>query len=262
LLASGYQLQLGTDSTFASGVIWNESALPETSRVVRGFQGQTWYYWRVRSSGGGGTSDWSSVASFKTGFPATPHLAFPANSQADLPVFLSVRWNPALSGGPVSYRIEMAKSGDFASPVMDSAGVADTAIGSPPLEYYTIYFWRVRATNSIGTSPWSTVYKFRTVQVTGVNPAPDVPSTYGLDQNYPNPFNPVTTIGYQMPAAGRVTIIVYDVLGQEVDRLVDDVLPVGRHVVAWNALNRASGVYLVRMTASTFTTTKRMLLIK
>jgi uncharacterized lipoprotein YddW (UPF0748 family) len=261
-LASAYQLQVGTDSSFASGLLWNESALADTFRIVRGFQGQLTYYWRVRATGGGGTSLWSSVYSFRTGFPATPALAFPQNSQADLPVFLSFRWNPALSGKLVSYRIQMAKSGDFASPLLDSAGVSDTSIASPPLEYFTIYFWRVRAVNSVGTSPWSATFKFRTIQVTGVEPSPDVPSTFGLDQNYPNPFNPTTMIGYQTPVAGRVTIIVYDVLGQEVGRLVDEVQPPGRHTVPWNGSNRASGVYLVRMTAASFTATKRMLLIK
>ena len=261
-LASGYQLQVGTDSTFASGLLWNESAIADTLRMVRGFQGQLTYYWRVRASGGGGISAWSATFSFRTGFPATPLLAFPQNSQADLPVFMSVRWNPALSGKAVSYRIQIGKSGDFASPVMDSAGVADTTITAPPLEYFTIYFWRVRATNATGTSPWSPSFKFRTVQVSGVVPVPDLPSTFGLDQNYPNPFNPVTTIGYQVPSAGRVTIIVYDLLGQEVERLVDEVQPPGRRSVPWNGSNRASGMYIVRMTAGSFTATKRMMLIK
>ena len=145
---------------------------------------------------------------------------------------------------------------------MDSTIVADTALGAPPLQYFTIYFWRVRGTNSVGTGTWSPVYRFRTVQVTGVEPSPGVPSTFGLDQNYPNPFNPATMIGYQLPSPGHVTIIVYDVLGQEVERLVDEVQTAGRHAVPWDGSNRASGVYLVRMNAATFVSTKRMLLVK
>jgi hypothetical protein len=145
---------------------------------------------------------------------------------------------------------------------MDSAGVADTSLSAPPLQYFTLYFWRVQATNSLGSSPWSTGYKFRTVQVTGIEHVPDAPSTFGLDQNYPNPFNPTTMIGYQLPTRTRVTIVVYDVLGQEVERLVDEVEPAGRHSVPWNGANHASGVYLVRMNSATFTETKRLLLIR
>jgi hypothetical protein len=145
---------------------------------------------------------------------------------------------------------------------MDSSSLSDTAIAAPPLQYFTVYFWRVRASNAAGSSPWSAGFKFRTVQVSGVDPVPDVPSTFGLDQNYPNPFNPLTVIGYQVPAAGRVTITVYDVLGQAVDRLVDDVEPAGRHTVPWNGSNRASGVYIVRMTSGSFAAVKRMILLK
>jgi hypothetical protein len=261
-LATGYQLQVGTDSSFASGLLRNESALVDTFRMVRGFLGQVKYFWRVRATGGGGTSSWSSVYSFRTGFPATPYLSFPQNSQADIPVLLTIRWNPALSGKPVSYQVQMAKSGDYASPLLDSTGVSDTTIGAPPLEYFTIYFWRVRAANSVGTSPWSASSKFRTIQVAGIDPQTDLPATFGLDQNYPNPFNPATMIGYQVPISGRVSIIVYDLLGQEVQRLVDDVQPAGRHTVPWNGSNRASGMYIVRMKSGAFSATRRMLLVK
>jgi uncharacterized lipoprotein YddW (UPF0748 family) len=262
LLASGYQLQVGTDPAFATGLIWNETALADTFRLVKGFQGQTLYYWRVRAMSGGGLSSWSAASNFRTGFPASPPLAYPPNLQADLPVFLALRWGSAPSLKAVSYRVQIGKSADFASPVMDSSGVADTTLAAPPLQYFTIYFWRVLGTNSVGTGAWSPVYKFRTVQVTGVEPPSDVPSTFGLYQNYPNPFNPATMIGYQLPAPGHVTIIVYDLLGQEFERLVDEVQAAGRHSVPWDGSNRASGVYLVRMNSATFVSTKRMILLK
>jgi hypothetical protein len=262
LLASGYQIQVGTDSVFGAGLLWNESAVTDTFRLVRGFQGQTVYYWRVRSNSGGGTSVWSATSNFRTGFPASPPPSYPPNMQADLPVFLALRWGPAASLKAVSYRVQFGKSADFLSPIMDSSGVTDTTLGAPPLQYFTIYFWRVRAANSVGTGTWSPVVRFRTVQVTGVEPSPEVPSTFGLDQNYPNPFNPTTIIGYELPISGRVTIVVYDVLGQEVERLVDEVQPAGRHTVPWNGSKYASGVYLVRMNAATFGSTKRMILLK
>ena len=94
-----------------------------------------------------------------------------------------------------------------------------------------------------------------------------MPTEYALEHNFPNPFNPETTIRYAIPEAGKVTLAVYNVLGQEVTRLVDaDILP-GFYTVSWNgkdALNRtvASGIYLYRIQAGNFNETHKMLLLK
>jgi hypothetical protein len=78
------------------------------------------------------------------------------------------------------------------------------------------------------------------------------PKTFSLEQNFPNPFNPTTTIYYQLPTASRVSIVVYDLLGREVKRLVDEVREAGYHEVRFSATGAsgiASGVYFYRMTA-------------
>jgi hypothetical protein len=92
---------------------------------------------------------------------------------------------------------------------------------------------------------------------------------YYLSQNYPNPFNPVTTIEYTIPAmnnppAGRqgVQCIIYNVLGQKVATLVNEVQPPGRYWVEWNASNFSSGIYFYRITAGNFTQTRKLMLIK
>ena len=89
-----------------------------------------------------------------------------------------------------------------------------------------------------------------------------LPSSYSLQQNYPNPFNPVTTIRYAIPARELVTLKVFDVLGQEVSTLVDEVQDAGERSVTFNANALSSGIYSLRMTAGAFTSIKRMLLIK
>jgi hypothetical protein len=80
------------------------------------------------------------------------------------------------------------------------------------------------------------------------------PKAFGLEQNFPNPFNPTTTIYYQLPTDSRVSIVVYDLLGREVKRLVDEVKEAGYHEVRFSATGGgasgiASGVYFYRMTA-------------
>ena len=86
--------------------------------------------------------------------------------------------------------------------------------------------------------------------------------TFDLGQNYPNPFNPSTVIKYSIPSSNLVELKVFNILGQEVASLVNEVKNAGVHTVSFNASSLASGVYLYRITAGSFVSTKKMLLIK
>ena len=92
--------------------------------------------------------------------------------------------------------------------------------------------------------------------------AAEVPEGYVLEANYPNPFNPSTEIRFQLPEAVHVRLIVYDVMGRELVRLVDGAMPAGQHHATWDASGLPSGVYLYRLTADVFTETKAMTLQK
>jgi len=93
------------------------------------------------------------------------------------------------------------------------------------------------------------------------------PSNFELFQNYPNPFNPTTTIKFQVPEAGNVSIVIYDMLGQVVKELFVDNVQAGNYSVDWNGVNNAglkmsSGSYIYRMIAGNFVETKEMILLK
>lgn len=90
----------------------------------------------------------------------------------------------------------------------------------------------------------------------------EIPTRFGLDQNYPNPFNPATSIAFQLPENSRVTLEVYDVIGQRVATLVDDNLNAGYHEVSFDGTRLASGVYVYRMQAGDFVQTRKLMLIK
>ena len=98
--------------------------------------------------------------------------------------------------------------------------------------------------------------------VTSLTKEKTLPSEYILSQNYPNPFNPVTTVAYQLPVSGRVSLIVYDLLGAKVATLVNSVQSAGIHSVRWNAANVASGIYFYRLRAGSFTQTRKLVVIK
>ncbi len=94
------------------------------------------------------------------------------------------------------------------------------------------------------------------------------PATFALLSNRPNPFNPSTQIAYEVPQQARVTLSVFNILGQEVIRLVDQVQAPGRYVVTWNGRDEkgagvSSGVYMYRLTSATgYSDTRRMTLLK
>ena len=89
-----------------------------------------------------------------------------------------------------------------------------------------------------------------------------LPTEHGLGHAYPNPFNPSTEIPFELPEAGPVSLVVYDVMGREVARLVDGPMEAGYHAAMWDAGELPSGVYLYRLTAGTFTATEQVTLVK
>ena len=85
---------------------------------------------------------------------------------------------------------------------------------------------------------------------------------FDLAQNYPNAFNPSTTIAFSIPRETNVRLAVYDLLGQEVARLVDETMKPGNHEIVFNAEKVASGTYFYRLTAGSYTATRKMILLK
>jgi len=88
------------------------------------------------------------------------------------------------------------------------------------------------------------------------------PNTFALEQNYPNPFNPTTNIKFALPKTADVTLTIYNMLGQKVNTLINEKMTSGFHVVPFDASNLSSGMYIYRIQAGSFTSTKKMLLIK
>jgi alpha-tubulin suppressor-like RCC1 family protein len=98
--------------------------------------------------------------------------------------------------------------------------------------------------------------------VSDVEPDTELPFEYSLEQNYPNPFNPTTTIAFQIPERGFVNLKVFDIAGNEVVTLVDRELEIGRHEVKFNAGKLSSGVYVYRIEAGNYTSSKKLVLMK
>ncbi|MFA6596869.1 MAG: right-handed parallel beta-helix repeat-containing protein [Ignavibacteriaceae bacterium] len=89
-----------------------------------------------------------------------------------------------------------------------------------------------------------------------------IPTEYSLSNAYPNPFNPITTITYQIPKAGFVTLEVFDILGNKVSTLVNQQKEIGKYTAQFDASSLASGTYVYQLRVNDYTSTKKMMLVK
>jgi hypothetical protein len=101
----------------------------------------------------------------------------------------------------------------------------------------------------------------------GIQPQPDAPQVVVLFDNYPNPFNPSTTMRYALPERAEVKLTIYNVLGQEIRTLVNEVQPAGIHSVRWNGRDNrnnpvSSGIYIYRLQAGEQVQSKKLILLE
>ncbi len=117
---------------------------------------------------------------------------------------------------------------------------------------------------TLGSVNLDTVNFYMTsIGVIGIQPNGNIiPSAYNLEQNYPNPFNPVTNIKVDIPKSSNVKLAVYDMLGRELEVLVNENLQAGSYKVSWNAAKYSSGIYFYKVISSDFVKTKKMILVK
>ena len=166
----------------------------------------------------------------------------------------------------------------YTQALLDSAGITDET--SLKLFRYDSDdgFWvqlespgNIPAKTISATTASFSVWAVASVTPTGIdsdNENNSVPVAFSLAAARPNPFNPSTTITYEVPEQTHITLTVYNVLGQEVVQLVDQVQAAGRYEAVWNGTNItgagvSSGIYLYRITSSSgFSETKRMTLLK
>ncbi len=114
------------------------------------------------------------------------------------------------------------------------------------------YSYRLKQIDFDGTFKYSNVVEVKL----------NHPLEFSLEQNYPNPFNPTTVIEYQIPEDSRVVLKVFDILGSEVNVLVNANQPAGRYSINFNGSGLSNGIYYYRLTSSSFIQTKKMILLK
>ena len=96
----------------------------------------------------------------------------------------------------------------------------------------------------------------------GIEENGDPLNTFSLEQNYPNPFNPTTTIKYEIPNTANIKLIIYDILGREIQTLVNEIQNPGIYEIEFNAASMSSGVYIYKIQAGEFMATRKMVILR
>jgi hypothetical protein len=260
--ASSFHIQIGTDSTFASGFVVNNPAAVDTFVNVSGLTFLTKYYWRVNADNIGGTSPYSPVWAFTVGIPlpAQVALVMPANAiEVSLDSVLLVwrKSSPLID----RYHLDLAVDSLFNFKTPPDSTLTDSSKVLRGLVNGQRYFWRVRGHNAGGWGAFSDARSF-IATVVGIAQEPELPVAFALKQNYPNPFNPSTQIQFAVPKESRVRLEVYNLLGERVATLLDDHRVAGTYTVQFSATGLSSGLYLYRMTAGDFTYVRKMMFTK
>jgi len=180
----------------------------------------------------------------------------------------------ATGSGNIGFDSHVTEDGTLRT-IIYSLSTEGLATGSTPLLLIPITFLSeaddatVTLTNFVLANNQAQTYPVELGAVTQTfNKAAQIPTSFALQNNSPNPFNPSTRIAYDVPEQVHITLTVYNLLGQEVVRLMDQVQAAGRYEVVWHGVNTrgagvASGVYLYRIVSgSGYKDTKRMTLLK
>jgi len=214
--------------------------------------------WAIMDQGGGSPGSTQAAP-----FPLPPgnptNLVITNAGQVGQNPILS--WDPPILAESFNiYRKVGTGSWELWDSVDDVATYTDTyiTINNPNVDQNFLY--KVTAFNSIGesgnsnqVSTWGSGFEKQAV----INP-----KLFSLNQNFPNPFNPVTQIKYQIPKSTHVTLVIYNISGQEVARLVDEQQSAGFYSIKWDASHLSSGTYIYKLIAGNFVETKKMILIK
>ncbi len=124
------------------------------------------------------------------------------------------------------------------------------------------YQWNLRAVDAAYAGSETAAGVFSIGPVSLGETEDNLPHEYGIEQNYPNPFNPSTAIRYSIPEAGLVSLKIYNLLGEEVNTLVNEIKQPGYYTAIFEGSSLSSGVYFYRIQAGSFIETRKMIILK
>lgn len=259
-----YRVQVSAFASFA--ILWIDSYVPASQlQVTGGLAYNSGYFWRVKSFSGTDSSAYSSAFRFFT-------LRYPPINALNKPE-LSMTLDLSEYAGTKKKidAIEISTDTSFSNIriIVQDINSDNVKFSTSELDNFTSYYWRVKMNTINDAYEYSPVKVFVTgfikessAPVIPMQQNNAVPEIFSLHQNYPNPFNAETIIRYDLPKESYVRINLYDITGKEIKVLVDGYHTAGYYSVHLKAENHSSGIYFYRITASEFSSIKKLVLVK
>jgi hypothetical protein len=159
------------------------------------------------------------------------------------------------------YLFQLSEDSTFSTFVFTDTIAVDTTVTIDFLSNGKKYFWRIKAVKEHPHSIWSETWSFTTSASLNIDDN-FISYNFYLYENYPNPFNPITKIKYSIKRESNVTLKIYNLLGENVKTLVNEVLKAGIYEILFDGSSLASGVYIYKLTSDNSVDVKKMVLIK
>jgi hypothetical protein len=247
-----YRIQVSRNQSFSTVAI-PTATTSDTVKTLSGLiEGQK-YYWRVRAENVAGPGPWSDTPDF-TIIVAPTDLVLQISGSNE--ITLAWKDNSAVEDG---YVIERKQSPDTIYTVLDTLKGSGDEYVDQKVEKAQTYTYRIKAYKDSAESDYSNE---ASIILTGVKEESEIPIEYSISQNYPNPFNPTTQIKFALPKKALTKITIYDLLGREIQTLINNELEAGYHEIKIDANDLQSGVYFYRIQAEDFIHSKKMILMK
>jgi len=262
-----YVIQLDTTNTFATPIIEDTTGiLLDTFNLAEGQ-----YYWRVMAydlAGNYGTYSTYRKFGIDTTAPLFQSVkALPDDPGAPYGPYEVTSSIYDLSGVKYAYMFTQINGGSWDSTAMffSSDSLRDSIPELNPATDETLSVsYYIKATDMLDHQNTSSTYSFKAIGPLGVagKPTSIIPTVYALDNAYPNPSRGQTTFKYQLPKESKVSLTVYNVVGQMIKRFDVGTKPAGYHQISWKDNTLPNGVYIYQLKAGTFSSTRKLMVLR
>ncbi|MFO7445297.1 MAG: T9SS type A sorting domain-containing protein [Ignavibacteriaceae bacterium] len=247
--ADKYHIQLSYSENFS--VLVKRDSTADTTITLGKFTEARRYHWRILSTNVTGSSSWSQSSFLIFLAPEGLNLNISESNKINL---TWVDRSKAENGYIIERKDEQSSFIVLDTLERNSGSYTDSNV----VQGQT-YTYRVKAYKDTFETNYTNE---ATVILVGVGGRNSIPEEYALSQNYPNPFNPATIIKFALPQAALTKITIYNLLGKEIQTLINEEIEAGYHEVSFDASSFPSGVYFYRIQSGNFIHTKKMILMK
>ena len=270
--STDYYFEYGTSTSYGSQTstqpAGSGSNAVSFSISLSGLSQGTTYHVRLVASNVGGTQNGNDITFTTPNEPVATAVTGAATNISTTSATLNGTVNP--NGSSTTYYFKYGTNSNYGTQTSSQNGGSGTSTVQVSeniieLTANTTYHFQLVTSNSGGTAEGAD--QTFTTGTLGIDDQQEVPISFELHPAYPNPFNPKTSIGFALPQSTRVSLIVYDLWGREISRLIDESMGAGHYQIQWNGKSSngetvPSGVYIVRLSTREYVNSIKLVLMK